>query len=38
MACLEARDGEGLASILRKHLQNKLETVRDWLIANGATE
>ncbi|MGK7652555.1 GntR family transcriptional regulator [Roseovarius sp. MMSF_3350] len=38
MACLEARDGDGLASILRKHLQNKLETVRDWLIANGATK
>ncbi len=35
MARLEARDGPGLAEILRRHLQNKLETVRDWLIANG---
>ncbi|ETX28990.1 GntR family transcriptional regulator [Roseivivax isoporae] len=35
MATLEARDGPGLAAILRRHLQNKLETVREWLIANG---
>lgn len=34
MACLEARDGDRLARILRLHLQNKLETVRAWLEAN----
>lgn len=34
MACLEARDGERLARVLQRHLQNKLETVRTWLKAN----
>lgn len=36
MACLEARDGERLAEVLRRHLRNKLETVRTWLLANEA--
>lgn len=34
MRCLEARDGPQLARLLRQHLQNKLETVRDWLLQN----
>ena len=34
MTCLEVRDGERLARVLRRHLQNKLETVRTWLEAN----
>ncbi|TPE53489.1 GntR family transcriptional regulator [Amaricoccus solimangrovi] len=33
--CLEARDGAALAAILRDHLRNKLETVRDWILRNG---
>lgn len=28
---LEARDGLGLATVLRKHLSNKVATVREWL-------
>jgi DNA-binding GntR family transcriptional regulator len=31
--CLEARDGARLAEILKDHLKNKLETVKDWLIS-----
>lgn len=34
MTCLENRDGERLADVLRRHLQNKLATVRAWLEAN----
>ena len=29
--CLEARDGAGLARVLRTHLDHKAETVLDWL-------
>jgi len=32
LAALKARDGAGLSNILKAHLANKLETVRDWLI------
>lgn len=32
LQALEAREGEKLATILRLHLKNKFETVRDWLI------
>ncbi len=32
LAALKARDGAGLSQILKAHLANKLETVRDWLI------
>jgi len=32
LAALEARDGTRLSEILKAHLANKLETVRDWLI------
>ena len=32
LAALKARDGAGLSEILKAHLANKLETVRDWLI------
>ncbi|MFD1881267.1 GntR family transcriptional regulator [Paracoccus pacificus] len=31
MECLEARDGQALSVILKRHLENKRETVRDWL-------
>ena len=31
MKCLEQRDGQGLSRILKAHLENKLETVRNWL-------
>ena len=31
LAALEARDEGRLAAILRDHLANKLETVREWL-------
>lgn len=34
VSCLKARDGKGLAEVLREHLRNKLETVRCWLVAN----
>lgn len=30
---LRARDGTAMAEVLRRHLGNKLETVRDWLVA-----
>lgn len=33
MRCLEDRDGAGLAAILKAHLENKLVTVREWLLA-----
>ncbi len=33
LAALEARNGEGLAQILKAHLANKLETVREHLAA-----
>lgn len=33
MQCLENRDGPGLSSILKSHLENKAITVRDWLNA-----
>lgn len=33
MRCLEDRDGARLAETLKAHLQNKLVTVRDWLLA-----
>lgn len=33
MNCLEKRDGQGLSAILKAHLENKLETVRQWLDA-----
>lgn len=32
LACLEARDGTRLAEILKAHLANKLETVKEWLV------
>jgi DNA-binding GntR family transcriptional regulator len=35
LAALEARDGPRLGNILKKHLKNKLETVSEWLKANG---
>ncbi len=35
LAALEARDGPKLGKILEKHLKNKLETVSEWLKANG---
>lgn len=34
MACLESRDGERLSHVLKLHLENKLETVRQWLEDN----
>jgi DNA-binding GntR family transcriptional regulator len=34
--CLRARDGSGLAEVLRRHLANKLDTVRDWLLARAS--
>lgn len=36
LAHLERRDGPGLARTLRAHLQNKLETVRDWVQAESS--
>jgi len=33
LQALEKRDGKELSSILRKHLQSKFKTVRDWLTA-----
>lgn len=38
LARLEQRDGPGLALTLRAHLQNKLETVRDWVRADAAAD
>ena len=38
MRCLEARDEAGLAEILKSHLENKLVTVRDWLLARKLAE
>jgi DNA-binding GntR family transcriptional regulator len=32
LSALKARDGAGLSVILKAHLANKLETIRDWLI------
>lgn len=32
LSALEGREGEKLAEILRRHLRNKFETVRQWLI------
>lgn len=32
LVALESREGEKLAEILRRHLKNKFETVRQWLI------
>ena len=34
LAALTARDAERLATILKEHLANKLETVKDWLRAS----
>ncbi|GLT11338.1 transcriptional regulator [Sulfitobacter porphyrae] len=34
MQCLEARDGLHLSVVLKSHLENKLETVRQWLKDN----
>ncbi|MBU2960740.1 GntR family transcriptional regulator [Citreicella sp. C3M06] len=34
MDCLETRDGERLSYVLKLHLENKLETVRQWLQDN----
>ena len=31
LKCLDDRDGPRLALVLKRHLQNKLETVKDWL-------
>lgn len=31
MTSLRARDGDGLGRILKRHIDNKFETVRDWL-------
>lgn len=38
MKCLERRDGQGLSRILKAHLKNKLETVRNWLDLQDAAE
>jgi len=35
LAALEKRDGPALGKILKRHLKNKLETVSEWLKANG---
>lgn len=35
---LEQRDGRKLAAILKKHLGNKMDTVRDWLTAQDARD
>lgn len=32
MECLEHRDGARLSRVLKRHLENKLETVRQWLL------
>ncbi len=34
LSALQARDGDALALILKTHLKNKLDTVREYLIAN----
>ncbi len=34
MECLETRDGKRLSQVLKDHLENKLETVRQWLQDN----
>ncbi len=34
LAALKARDGQRLAGILKDHLQNKFETVREWIEKN----
>lgn len=36
MDCLETRDGAGLSAVLKRHLENKQETVRDWLTSQEA--
>jgi DNA-binding GntR family transcriptional regulator len=33
LLCLERRDGPALAEVLKRHLANKLHTVRAWLLA-----
>lgn len=38
LARLKARDAEGLAEVLRAHLENKLETVRATLMSDTAVE
>ncbi|WP_299359804.1 GntR family transcriptional regulator [uncultured Paracoccus sp.] len=38
MRCLEDRNAEGLSAILKQHLRNKLETVREWLLAQPAAD
>jgi DNA-binding GntR family transcriptional regulator len=35
LQCLSDRDGDRLAEILKRHLANKLETVKDWLRNQG---
>lgn len=35
LAALENRNGPALGKILKKHLKNKLDTVSEWLRANG---
>lgn len=35
LQCLSDRDGKKLAEVLKRHLGNKLETVRDWLRGRG---
>lgn len=35
LQCLSSRDGDKLADILKRHLANKLETVKDWLRSQG---
>ncbi len=36
--CLERRDGAALAEVLKRHLANKLQTVRHWLLTMQADE
>ena len=38
LECLEARVGTRLADILKTHLANKLETVKDWLKKHGQAD
>ena len=38
LEALEKREGARLAEILKRHLGNKLETVRDWLAAQEAVQ
>jgi len=38
ITALEARDGSKLAEILKRHLANKFETVREWLENNATPE